>query len=47
MGNSFFKNSPMHGHDNFTWIATDFIVVAYLQNFNTGAIIGAPKSEIN
>lgn len=32
---------------NPNWLSTDFIVVAYLQNSNTGAIIGATKSEIN
>ncbi|MEO8534778.1 MAG: DUF1223 domain-containing protein [Flavobacterium sp.] len=32
---------------NPNWISTDFIVVAYLQNFNTGAVTGAAKSEIN
>lgn len=32
---------------NPNWISTDFIVVAYLQNFNTGVITGATKSEIN
>jgi hypothetical protein len=28
-------------------VASDFIVVAYLQNSTTGAIVGATKSEIN
>lgn len=29
------------------WLSSDFMIVAYLQNSNTGAIIGATKAAIN